>query len=256
MAGYYLLKLAGREDSFHIEFSIKDLLWQLAFGCDEYLCAQLWYLFDLIVITVLFWGVFLYKKHTRKIGVVLGILSIAVQYSGLNMAVFGWMPYEVRYSMGRLAEMIPFACGGLLIGGIGIAASLSRHRSYVITVVFMLLLFISHFDVFIPIEGFSYQGLGMLSYSFLLFLLFVALPIDSLNNIIKSIVSFLSKYSLGVFCVHVGVGTLWYGLEKAVIPSLGMIGLFSKSVIIYLISVAASWMIGAVPLKWTSKLVE
>ena len=256
LAGYYLFKLAGREDSFHIEFSIKDLFWQLAFGCDEYLCAQLWYLFDLIVITVLLWMVSCKREYTIRIALLLGVLAVAVQYFGINLAVFGGLPYEARYSMGRLAEMIPFACGGLVIGGIGVYDRLSAHRWYVFTLLVFLLTLISNCDVFVLIEGFSYQGLFMLSYSFFLFLVFDMLPMNSLNSVIKKIIKFLSKYSLGVFCVHVGVGTLWYGMEKAVAPGLGMIGLFTKSVIIYLISVAVSWTVGVIPLKWTDKLVE
>ena len=111
-----LLKCSGVSHGLSIQYTYKDLLWQIIFGSDRYLCPQLWYLFDLIILTVVFRGIFLLcDKHAWHFIIVLGIVALGIQYSGINYRLFGGYEYELRYSTGRLAEVFPLACIGLLL---------------------------------------------------------------------------------------------------------------------------------------------
>lgn len=90
-------------------FSLKDLIWQIALGSDRNLCPQMWYLFDIIIFTIVYFIVcMLFPKNKKKMLCCLMVFCLLFQYSGLNARIFASYEYEMRYPLGRLAECFPF----------------------------------------------------------------------------------------------------------------------------------------------------
>lgn len=51
--------------------------------------------------------------------VLLAVAAFVLQYSGINFRVFVEMRFELRHSLGRLAEMLPCVVAGYLLGYLG-----------------------------------------------------------------------------------------------------------------------------------------
>lgn len=96
--------------------SPRDLYWQLLFGHSPKLNPPLWYQFNLIILTLFF--IFLFKYIKKYISIVICtifVLALFIQYSNINSSLFANYRYEITYPLGRIAEMIPYACIGILI---------------------------------------------------------------------------------------------------------------------------------------------
>ncbi len=126
-----ILKTLGIEQGLQLEYSFRDLIWQITLGSNRFLCPQLWYLFDLIVFTVLVWSIFkIFKKFAWGIISFISVFVLYLQYSGLNYKFFSQFSYEVCDSVGRMAEGFPFVCIGFAFAYGGIAEKSKKYRWY------------------------------------------------------------------------------------------------------------------------------
>ena len=249
-----ILKTVGIKNGLSIDFTVRDLLWQLAFGSDRYLCPQLWFQFDLIVLTALFWIVFRYsKKHSVRIVIALIVMSLAFQYSGLNIRLFGALAYEVRFSTGRIAEVLPLACIGFLLAYTEILKPITAHRLFCCIMCIFSMFTIASGDLFTRSEGFGYGGTYMIAYSTAVFILFNTLSFTFLPAVAKKVIKALSKYSLGVFCIHYGIG---HRMDNLLAKTGININSFVKCIIIYFISLLVSRAISIIPSKYAKQLVS
>ena len=99
-----------------VPFSPKDLLWQMLLGSDRYLCPPMWYQFDLIIFTgMVFVTCKLFPKYKKQVLVSVAIFAIMIQYSNINVDIFGKVEYELKFPLGRLAECFPLAIIGYYI---------------------------------------------------------------------------------------------------------------------------------------------
>lgn len=96
--------------------SWSDVAWQLTFG---YPAAQhLYYLVDLIIITLAIWAI----KHVsggacqKLVLLGLAVVCLVSQYTGLNYKLCAVMHQNLRYTIGRLAELLPCAIIGDMVG--------------------------------------------------------------------------------------------------------------------------------------------
>ena len=166
----------------------------------------LWFQIDLIVITALF--AFIYCKFSERTAfycvMLLGILAVIFQYSGLNVFIFWRGNGIAKYTPGRICEMIPFAALGILFVKYDVMNRLKVHRR--ISVVFMgvILLALLLFGKYIPrpSEGFMYQGLSLILSSVSLAVMFYLLPMDKLPDYAKSAVRNLSRLTPSSYCMH------------------------------------------------------
>lgn len=97
---------------------VAKLILQIGFG--HTLNTTMWFQVDLILITMIFIIIIRSKLPLQKISIVLGIVALLVQYSGLNYMVFSHFPFVVSYPLGRLAEVIPCSVIGYLAGNINL----------------------------------------------------------------------------------------------------------------------------------------
>ena len=164
---YFLLVMI-----FHPNLGIDSYIYQLLFCTNPYINRTLWYQIDLLILTVLFYSLYKYIS-LEKINIILWILIILclfLQYSGLNELVFNSFRYEIRFSIGRLIEIIPFACIGLLLGNKDLN-KIKTKRWYVMIISIILFLVTMNIQRFIECDGYGFSGFDYIIYAVLLFLI-------------------------------------------------------------------------------------
>ena len=142
----------------HKGLSWCDVAWQLTFG---YPAAQhLYYLIDLIIITSAIWMIrrVASKTYADVALVVLLVVCVVFQYAGLNYKLLGELPLNMRYTLGRLAELFPCAIAGDMIGGARLIDRYPKGSCICAGLSFIVALFVFVVYRVMP-DGFGYQGL-------------------------------------------------------------------------------------------------
>lgn len=107
---------------------LRDLLFQMLTGHSGRLNSAMWYQAVLLWLTVLFVVVVRRcGKYYRKVLGLLALFGMFLQYSGINRC-FECLPYELKYPLGRLAEMLPLAVIGFLLSDSSFFASVRANR--------------------------------------------------------------------------------------------------------------------------------
>lgn len=188
---------------------LKDLVWQLFLGSSPVLIPPFWYQADLIFLTLLFWILLHMCKKKKEWQIlivwVLAICALFLQYSGINYAIFSRFGSEVKYPIGRIAEMIPLAAIGITLSNQKLMNLLCKNK-ILSTIIIMEIVVLSRFAVVEMEFSFAYGGLKIMAGALLIFLLVMFLPLDELPAVCKKSIQFLSRYSFGVFCMHFGIG--------------------------------------------------
>ena len=185
-----------------ISSSLNDLKYQLLWG--NSFIIQFWFLWDLIIITLIFIIIiFLLKENSLFYLQLLGIFSYILQYSGINKQIYLNLSIENRECLGRLAEMIPYSVTGFTLAFLEIINKL--HNNRLKTFIFSLIIFclIEKYEIFIKIDGISYSGFKYNAHSICLIFLFTIFPTEKISN--ELIINFLmniTKYTGGVFYLH------------------------------------------------------
>lgn len=247
----------------NLKIPLSDLLWQIALGSDRYLNPPLWYMYDLIIVMFLFLAIFkYYRKYAFEIISVLGILSMFLQYTGLNFKVISPLRYEMCYTLGRIVEMIPYAIIGLVIGlkinnlfAFAEKARILRIAAF-FTIICAACALITLKKGNISVEGFCYQGLKLIVVSTFVFVfVYKFINIERYLPILRGTIRFLAKYSLGVYCLHFAIGKYW-NVFSDVIGRSELKNTIFGCIVIYLVCLVLSYGISKVPTKYARMLVE
>lgn len=227
-----------------------DLLWQLFLGASPQLDPPLWFLSNLIICSLTIFLICKYFAHKKIILFLLIIISFFFQYTEINYLVFSSLRSEVKWPVGRLLEMLPYACGGMLLASSGILNKYYNTVTFVF-IIAILILFVRVHPISSP-QGFFYQGFNLFINTLLIFSIFFTTNIENLNPHLKRIILYISEYSLGIYCIH------YILLILAAQSSITIFNThsFIKGLTIYFISLYLSIIIGKIPSKWTRSLVK
>lgn len=235
---------------------ISDLVCQIFTGHSPRLNATMWYQVVLIVISVVFFIIF--KLLPVKKGIFCTYIFLAaallMQYTGLNYTLFSDLRYELKYPLGRVCEMVPCAVAGFNFAYCGLTDKLKKHRVIVIlgSIVISSLL-IANDSKLSYVKGFGYSGIPMICAASLLVITAVLLPLDNLPEKIKKAALTISKYTLGIYCMHRMVGRLiGFVFEKMGVKAYT----FLMCVVIYILCYFISFIIANIPGKLCRQLVE
>ena len=100
---------------------------QLLFGFG--FLIQFWYLWDLIACTIIFAIViYTFKKYGLFVLQLMLVLSYALQYSGYYYKYMNKSQHCIRYSVGRIPEMIPYGVSGIILGFYNIINYLQKYK--------------------------------------------------------------------------------------------------------------------------------
>lgn len=190
---------------------------QLAFG--HSIVPVFWFHWTLILLTFLAFALFKIKPMRLFVAfnIVLMIFAFFCQYSGINSYLFGRFNHEIRWPLGRFLEMLPYFSAGLLISPLVIEKfnffeNKRCLRLVISSAAFMLFILLQLVRDIGLRSNFLYAGLVEFGRSVVLTVAFWYLPLEVLlERFIKLKVcfDFLTRYTMGVYCLHLIVGKLF-----------------------------------------------
>ena len=177
------------------QVTIKDLIWQLLFGHRYVINTAFWFLWDMLVMYIFFSALVLiqngdkYKNNKNASRVenifflIIGLTALYMQYSGNNFKFFDDMCYEMKFTLGRMCEMIPYAVLGIVCGKVNIVKQMERYRTWIIIILNLIIIICFNVDVFVLPMGFGYQGIENIILSLSIVALFGLLPINNCGGV-------------------------------------------------------------------------
>jgi len=184
--------------NFH-KISFIQLKSQLLWG-NNYI-IQLWFQWDLIFITILFFLIiFISGKYHLFLFHLLAIVAYICQYSGYNYQFYLFCKKEC---LGRFFEMIPYAVTGLTLASFKMFDYLNKNRTKTLILSSLIFILVGKYEVFAKVKSVSYSGLKLNVRAVSLVFSFSVFPSEyiqskKLINLIRQITNFTA----GVFYLH------------------------------------------------------
>lgn len=225
----------------------RQLFYGILFGHATELNQPLWYLTTQLIITIIAFVIYYVTDNdfwAEKILIGIAALCIILQYSGMNLYLFGSCVGEIGYTFGFLAELMPAAVAGLILG---------RTSKHTVSIIVMIAASVITY-LFPQISGFGYQGIHLTCVSVTMCLIMITLGEKIRLGYFNRIINQLAKYTMGVYCLH------WLVLKYLTIFYEKNALLFSKRIVfeIYVISLlfAFGLEIIAKRVKWLANMVS
>lgn len=253
----YLFYIIIRRIFGYGEVIYSDIIWQLILGNSPNINPPLWFQWELIVITLLFSFLFRICSKNKKVfcGVLIGIIivSYVLQYTLVYERLFLDSYEEVRSSIGRLIEVLPFAAGGLLCSLFKMQDKLEKKRVISLVLLWLGVVF-SLFNPYIipaPKITFAYAGVGNMIVAFFIIFALSIIPNNIYFKPVKDVINFMAKYSMGIYFVHWVVGDMINILWMKIF---GINNTFTECFVIYGVSFALCFLISLIPNKYIKAL--
>lgn len=213
----------------------------------------MWFQINLIVLTILFWIIYssFYNK-AKYILLVILVGSLFLQYSGVNYKLFINYIYEIKYPLGRVVEMLPYACLRTWLSEYKVFEKVKLNMKVIQIVLILFCILSMVCDLIYKPMGFGYQGMRWIAFSLFLVVNFYILPFDKINMKITKMIAFISRYSLGIYCMHFIIGQSVNSIFAKIGWKTGTIG---ECILIYLICLISAMGIAKIPLKWCKDVV-
>ena len=178
---------------------IKDLVLQLIFGTNYH--VLFYYQFNLILLTILLNIIsFLFHKYFIFVFQILLIVAYLFQYTYWNFLIFKKYSFLVRYSLGNILELLPFALIGVTLCYLDIVTKLKKLKILTIFYIGVILFFILEFDIFVRIKGFWYPGILLNIGGICIFILFSLFSFQ--NKKIIFLLKIITKFTGGIYYIH------------------------------------------------------
>ena len=236
-----------------------DLLWQWIFGSSPRNAMQLWFHVDLMVLTAVFFGLFkAFSERLRPyvLAVVIAI-GLMAQYTGFAVWLLGELPFECKWTLGRLFPTMVFAAVGLYFGKLrGKLTKLTiGTRLFLSAAGLWLLLFVYYSKCMLcKMPSLGYFGLHLAFTSIGILAFFHFLPLERLGDFASKTISLIARYCMGIYCCHYALGWLMYAY---VFPQ---IGVGRETLVSNLLIWAVSWLlcylISLIPGRFSKDLVQ
>ena len=215
----------------------------------------MWFQTNLIALTALFFLMFRLLPAEKGMALAYGmtLAALAAQYSGLNLRLFGSLRFELKYPLGRFCEMVPYATLGFFC---------ARHavfeRARIVRAASILLfgaagLLLTRYTVVAPAAGFGYSRNNAIPLAFSLVAFAALLPLERLPRTIKRVMRFASRYTLGIYCMHMLIGKTL----RVLLPKLGIgMGGIRSCALIYAVGFAVSLALSRISARRLGQLVD
>ena len=236
-----------------------DLLWQWTFGSSPRNAMQLWFHVDLMVLTAAVFGLYrLFSARLRPyVLAVMVAAGLTAQYTGFAVWLLGDLPFECKWTLGRIFPTMVFAAVGLSFGMIrGRISSLSSGtRCFLSLSGLWLLLFVFYSKCMTRgLPSLGYFGIHLVFTSIGILAFFHFLPLERLGGFAVRAISLAARYCMGIYCCHYALGWLLYAY---VFPHLG-VGreTLASNLLIWVASWFLCWLLSLVPGRFTKDLVQ
>lgn len=228
---YIFYKIIGRD------LSLEDLFWQCITGHSYN--ETLWFLATSIIVTTIIYLLFIIKKpELRNIFLImLFFVCFVLQYQGITVKWSNYLTPELETVVTRIPEMLPFAIIGLMI------KKCQKYLPKKWVSYFSAIMFFAPFIIYtLPLvdpPGFMYQGYSVFLGSLTISIAFIILPIKNIK-----FVDYLSKYTLGVYCIHKMVGETVNAIANYMGYEISQMG---ACIVIFAISFLGAIIMGQIP---------
>ena len=237
----------------HLTSGISDLFWQIFTGHSRYLNPSMWYQVDVILITILFYLIFRYIKDNRKaFFTLLGLMIVCyiLQFTGINRALFENLEFELKYPLGRIIEMIPFAVIGFSLRYFDLFEKIKKYRWFIMPA--CIVLFMLAFRLPWPeLDDFGFSGFAKPYLAMCIVTFAFLVPLSSLNLRLKKFILKISDYSLGIYCIHRLINTLL----KVFAPWIALHS-FERCILLYIVCYFVCFLIEKIPNRNVKLLVN
>lgn len=234
---------------------INEFLWQLFTGHSEVLNPSMWYQIDIMIITILVALISkIFKKSNTFVLLFIFSMSLLLQYTSINYNFFIGFRNEIKYSFGRLIEMIPYAVLGILCSYYDFKKIIKNNKVMCFIGFIFLGVIVLALDKYFPERGFNYSGLLKVYLTLIIITIFILFPFNKLKPFVLKLIKIFSQYTLGIYCIHRLTGTF---LNELFIKVLGInMNSFIFCIIIYIVSYLVCFIISKIPLKSAYKIVN
>ena len=236
-----------------------DLVRQWIFGIDRRLVHQFWFHGNLIILTAAMFALLRAVKDAQRRIYILSALvmeGLALQYSPLNVWLFGRFDFEVKYSFGRLVATLPYAAIGLMIGfnRKRLAEVKGSMRTFLALSGLFLLFFVFYSNAMPRPKGLGYQGINLILMALGTVTFFHYLPLERVPGWLAKGIDLVSRYCMGIYCSHLAIG--WV-LHAWLFPHIGVghetVG---GCLWIWAASWLCCWLIAQIPGRFSKELVQ
>lgn len=253
----YFIVFDGVIIAFRDEFRlpIKAFFWQYAFGTYRNFNSPLWFLLDLIILSVIYIIVFRIVKIEISITFVClsFFVALLLQYSGLNYRLFSPLRYEMRWATGRFCEIIPYAATGFLCAHYGVFEKLKKNRMLSLILSGVFCLFFIRFKILPDAPGFGYSYNNCIPLVFFMVCFAYLFPVEKNQRKSLAVIAFITKFTLGIYCMHLLVGRVF----DAVLAVYNTIfNRFLFCILVYVFCFLISFIVSKFPLKYIRMLVD
>ena len=181
-----------------------DFLWQVFTGHSDKLNATMWFQTDLIAITLLYLLLFKFQENEKAVLLtqVSFFCALVMQYTGLNSSLFGDLRFELKYPLGRFCEMLPYAALGISCAYFNVFERLKRRRLFFIPLFAVISAFLLKYKVMTEAPGFGNSDSNCIPLAFFVTAFAFLLPLENLPGCVKKALGFITRYTLGIYCMH------------------------------------------------------
>lgn len=181
--------------------TFRGLIMQLL--CGKGVNGPLWFIFIMWIITNLFFAIsFFFKDKFVYYITALCIVSLILQYSGINYRLFVNTSGEIKGSYGTIIDMIPYAVLGVLIWHYQILKYLRDNRFFNLLVYSIVFVEFYFNRTMLEVKSFGYGGMRIIVASCCIFFFAFLFPLEWLPARIKDTLVIVGKYTFGVYCLH------------------------------------------------------
>lgn len=246
----YFIGSAVFQKQIGIDTGIKYLIKQFLNGGEVY--PPYWFLLLLMILTVFYHVLFkLVKKEHAIYGVIFfSVVCVFLQYSGLNKQIWSALPMSDQYTFGRIAEVFPASAIGFCASHYRF--SLRLKNRIVATLCFGFLILDILYGFFEVPDGYGFGGVGSLISATAVCIFTLNISTESMGKRWKTILLYCTKYTFGIYSLHVFAALLLYRITSEDGYSVS----FGFNILVYVTAYLIAFAIGHLPGGFFKKLVE
>jgi hypothetical protein len=202
---YVVYSIIGIVMHVQIVNGITDLFWQIITGHSPKLNPTMWFQFNLIIISLLFFIVFYFWSENIGMAIIilLSFVCLFLQYSGIYIKWFSELRYELGRPIGRIVEMFPMATLGVIASRYKLVTLFKDKAINVLLAGILVVLFIFlDCNVFVISLNFDYAGIWKVLVGFSLTAFAYNCNFKFFTTKYPSLSHLITKHTLGIYCGH------------------------------------------------------